>query len=628
MQSITNMGTNVPRIVREIKEHDILKRVFLEAITNSIHAKATKIDCFVEVENTLFDDDEKLENKITGNVQKITIKDNGVGFDKDNLKSFKEHQTDYKEKQWGAKGTGRFCFLKLSDTVNYKSLNKEIILNINGEITEIDKDNSINETILELLNIKLKNKLSLDDFNEDISIIYNKILPTLILVKEKNYVSNLDIRFFYNGKNIKSFSLNNIPKIEKDTFTVKTDKDDNILFDLLYYIGDEINIKESGYCADFIKVRNIGFKINIPSSYIIFVQSEYLNDRIDDSRTNFTIDNNNTDLLNPISFNKINEMLKVSIQRILNKKFPDMDKKNKENFKRIVDKFPFFEKDFNNIKTNNIGYLEAKDYVKSSHKILDDVINNLRTLQIKSLDETLTSNELQTIINNSSVELADYVVNRQIIIDQMQKLIDENTNIEDEIHNLILQKGTSFSESPENYLDNLKNCNLWLFDDKFMNFSKVLSDKQLNNLKDEITNYEQVKKNKELTLRPDISLYFNSADKDKMVIIEFKPFYVHGISDSRKINAIPQMYRYARAIKKHFNAKETWYYLVTTIDDYFKDDLDSQDYKKVVSFGEMYFLYNSNIDTSFYVLDMQTLLNDANARNKVFMDILTQHFNQ
>ena len=381
--SKSNIGVNVPRMVKEIREDDILKRVLLEGITNSIHAKATKIDCFIEVEKMLHLTDKETKKMIKGSVQKIVIKDNGVGFDDKNFESFRLYGTDYNTKEWGAKGTGRFCFLKLSDNVKYCSRQRDIILNINGEITELDKNNNTDETILELSNIKLKKKLSLDDFNKDIGIIYNKILPTLILVKENNYVSNLDIRFFYNGKQIKSISLNNIPKIDKDTFFIKTDEGDDIKFNLLYYIGNEINIKESGYCADFIKVQDFNFKINIPNSYIIFVQSNYLNNRVNESRTKLLIENSRIDFANPISLMTIDEKLKDCIQEILNNKFPEMQKENEKNFKKIVGKFPFFERDFNNIKTNNIGYLETKDYVQSSHEILDGIIDNLRKLQIK-----------------------------------------------------------------------------------------------------------------------------------------------------------------------------------------------------------------------------------------------------
>ena len=61
--SKSNIGVNVPRMVKEIREDDILKRVLLEGITNSIHAKATKIDCFIEVEKMLPLTDKETKNK-------------------------------------------------------------------------------------------------------------------------------------------------------------------------------------------------------------------------------------------------------------------------------------------------------------------------------------------------------------------------------------------------------------------------------------------------------------------------------------------------------------------------------------------------------------------------------------
>ena len=74
MQSVeSNVGINLQSIVKDISKRGIFKRVLKEAITNSIHAKATQIDYFIEVENTLFDNDKKLKNEIMGCVQKIII---------------------------------------------------------------------------------------------------------------------------------------------------------------------------------------------------------------------------------------------------------------------------------------------------------------------------------------------------------------------------------------------------------------------------------------------------------------------------------------------------------------------------------------------------------------------------
>ena len=121
------ISINLNKIVSDISEENILERVLREAITNSIHARGTNIECHIKTSKTLIDNIEEIE--------KILVSDNGDGFTDDNINSFKQYGSDYNTKKWGAKGTGRFCFLKISDKIKYKSLNKEIGLNSDGEIS-------------------------------------------------------------------------------------------------------------------------------------------------------------------------------------------------------------------------------------------------------------------------------------------------------------------------------------------------------------------------------------------------------------------------------------------------------------------------------------------------------------
>lgn len=611
------ISINLNKIVSDISEENILERVLREAITNSIHARATNIECRIKTSKTLIANIDEIE--------KILISDNGEGFTNDNIKSFKQYGSDYNTKKWGAKGTGRFCFLKISDKIKYKSLGKEIELNSDGEILTNDLENTDN-TILELSNIKEKFKnYPKDNIEQSIDKVIDTILPTLILIKKEKYIPNLTIKFYENDNNLKSFSLNDIPKFNVKTIDIKSeiDKEKAYKFDILYYIGDcnKKDIKVGGYCADFIKVKKFNFKVNIPNSYIILVQSQYFNETVVDDRIDFIIKDKKIGTINQLSWCVIDKCLKKELQNIFDTSFKDLKDKNKKSFESAIDKFPFFKKNFQLIETNTIGYLDAKDYVSGSYSLLNKLENDLRELQIKSLDNNLTEKEFKEILDSSSLELAGYVVNRQIVISEMQKYINENTDDEKKIHNLLMPRGEIYSDD----LNDLRNCNLWLIDDKFMSFSKALSDKSIKELKKQLGEYE--KKFKGEYLEPDLVVYFNSEQLSKMVVIELKPFAINGEIDRNKINAINQISDYADIINTNFTEiKEKWYYMITTIDDNFKRQLKNAGYQKLFSIGEIYFFYNPNLQTHFYILDMQTLLNDANARNKVFMDILTKHF--
>lgn len=620
-----DVSINLKTIISKIPTDKIVERVLREAITNSIHAKATKINCFIQTKNNLLDKKDNLD------IEGITVKDNGEGFNEENLKSFMQYGTDYKTEQWGAKGTGRFCFLKITDRVYYESLGKSIELARNGKIIQNDiLTASENSTILKLENLNINGQEIQTDESYLKSIPLSlkiSLLPTLILIKQKSYLMELEINFYENNKKLNTISLDSIPAIQSKRINIESLGKEKYSFKLLYYVNtsskENSPFQIGGYCASFIHVKNLNFKINLPKvSYVFLLTSDYLDDRTDDSRTDFTIKNKDTNLTNPLSWGDIDHILKQYIQDILNSSFQDMNRRNKESFDEAMKNFPFFQKNFNKMNTECVGYLSIKDYVKGSYNLLDKVKENLRKLQYQSLERDLTENEFEEILDNSSLELAEYIVNRQIIINEMQDFIAENTNDETKIHNLIMPKGEILTNNDS--LINLRSCNLWLIDDKFMSFSKALSDKKIMEIKKHII--EEYSEGEGDLQEPDLFIYFDSEESKRLVTIEIKPFAKKQKIDRNKINGLNQLTDYADFINEFFpDVKEKWYYLITKVDENFKRQLRNNGYKKLFSRGECYFFYNENLSTHFYVLNMQTLLDDANARNKIFMDILTKH---
>lgn len=419
--------------------------------------------------------------------------------------------------------------------------------------------------------------------------------------------------------------MTDIPNVEKVSFSVKSELNNiSCDFNLLYYVDpnskNDDPVQINGYCANFIKVKTFNFNISLPKSpYIFLVKGQYFDDNANDSRTDFIIKSQERGITNFLNWKEIDETLRKNIQDVLNKSFRDIEEKNKINFESVVKKFPFFKEKFNKISSDSVGYLSQKDYMKDSYNQIDSIRNNLRTLQYKSLNNNLNEEEIGEILKGNSLDLAEYIVNRQTVIDETQKLLNKNTFNEAEIHNLILPKGKIVPDN--NSLIDLDSCNLWLIDDKFMSFSQALSDRKIKQLKNEMGNNQTLEDSKE----PDLMIYFDSPTQKRLVTIELKPF--GDKKGNNKINGTSQITNYAYIINKNFpEIQEKWYYLITSMDEHFKRQLEIIDYKKLFSSGNMYFRYFENIQTYIYVLDMQTLINDANDRNKVFMDILVKYF--
>jgi nitrogen fixation/metabolism regulation signal transduction histidine kinase len=90
-----------------------------EAVSNSIHAindrfseEQAAVRGKVDVDIAVDDD---------GEIDTITITDNGIGFTPENLRSFETSDSRFKYKR-GGKGVGRFIWIKMFDTIKVDSI--------------------------------------------------------------------------------------------------------------------------------------------------------------------------------------------------------------------------------------------------------------------------------------------------------------------------------------------------------------------------------------------------------------------------------------------------------------------------------------------------------------------------
>lgn len=274
------------------------------------------INCYLETKgNSLFDKSDVDNNSIQ--ISKITIEDNGEGFNDENLMSLKEYGTNYKTGEWEAKGTGRFCFFKIVDEIVYKSLGQKITLTKKGLIEATSAFTEENKTTLELNHIKYKPPtLGELDIEKIPNSIKSSLLPTFILIKENNFLDKIEINFYQNHENFGTILLTDVPNVEKASFSVKSELNNiSCDFDLLYYVAPNSKhdnpVQISGYCANFIKVKAFNFNINLPKSpYIFLVKGQYFDDNANDSRTDFIIKSQERGITNFLNWKEIDEILK------------------------------------------------------------------------------------------------------------------------------------------------------------------------------------------------------------------------------------------------------------------------------------------------------------------------------
>ncbi len=130
-----NITANIKSIVDNLDNIE-LKQIVYEAVTNSLHAGATNIDIKF-ISNTLDLEDTKKY------IDNMIIEDNGDGFNKENTDAFQEYGTQHKKIKYniGAKGIGRFLYLKIFDKIYIESKDKEIKFSIDENIQVIPLPN-------------------------------------------------------------------------------------------------------------------------------------------------------------------------------------------------------------------------------------------------------------------------------------------------------------------------------------------------------------------------------------------------------------------------------------------------------------------------------------------------------
>ena len=168
--------------------------------------------------------------------------------------------------------------------------------------------------------------------------------------------------------------------------------------------------------------------------------------------------------------------------------------------------------------------------------------------------------------------------------------------------------------------------NLWLLDDKFMTYSYAASDKTIEAIKNDIAekNEERFKEKN----RPDIAIFFNMQDSQKnVIVIELKGANANKNEKKKALTELPDD---VAIIKKHIpNISTIWSYIITSIDDEFKNSIENQENYIELFVPESeyraYYKYFVKQNAHEFILDLNAITSDALARNRIFMDILKKH---
>lgn len=591
-----------------------LSLVYFEAIANSLDAGATKIS--VELDLFSFDKPDTL---------KVTIRDNGDGFNDDNFERFK---TLLKPRDEFHKGIGRLVYLHYFGQVQvvsrWSGFERHFVFkeDFNDKAASYPTTKLNDETTLVFSGF-LGNKIkSYDDVRPQVlkERIIEHFLPTLSQFVDSGRDFCIDILSRVSeGNNKKGFSSESVKITASDLPLLEVHSINFVELDFFQTIDMRYHVKYTGgKCYNLIAVcvdgRTIpvnlfpSSKIPVGYSVIFLFSSELFNMRADSSRQNFNLSED-------LSKSKLYERFKREIAQILIDKIPQISMVNSQINDQFERQFPHLLGYFDDTV---IGFLDK-----------DAALDAAQSKFFKSQKEILQAEHLDERTYEKSLELSartltEYVLYREKIISKMKEMHAENS--EADIHNLIVPKHTKHSQSDT--VKCLYQNNAWLLDDKFMTFRTILSEARMSEVIKAVTLEDD---KSEDDGRPDISMIFSADPNDNtpvdVVIVEIKKK-----TDVEKDNlyAITQLLQRAEKLVEFCpNIQRMWYYAVIQINKNLANRLRQLKWTPLYSKGDVFYQeYDSArpdgtiVPTPTTVMSFDAIISDAQSRNHTFLEIL------
>jgi len=491
-------------------------------------------------------------------IDSITISDNGIGFTEKNYKSFQTPLSNV-NRDFGCRGIGRFTVLAAFTSMrirsnyfeNEKWYYREFTCDAESEVIPIvleeSKENKY-RTNVELLNcfnpiIKDKTALSISAISAELMqhcLIYylSGDLPLLrIFDTDDNTGEVINELFEKVSKEKEKFF--NVGDVSFKAYFTKTNKEGNRKINYIYYCANSRVVGQPKNIGKLNGLFNYPLNQNGQLFFLdVYIVSEYLNKYVYKVRNGFSIPQDKENKLfeysDLTSFEEIEETLIKEIENHYEIHVKDAQEKSINEISNYISE-----------KANRYrSFLHKPEILKSIPPNLSDdkkeeflyrisfnarrkVEENIEDfIQNKQINEETIQKIKKDIQEKTAYDidsLADYMTRRKAIIELFDKFLDADENgiykLEEDVHNIIFPLGLTNNEV------NYENHNLWLLDERFINYRFIASDKS-------ITSFSQKKSSKESDIiMIDNPQMFNnpigfgdksSGDINSMVIFEFK----------------------------------------------------------------------------------------------------------
>lgn len=642
-----------------------------EAVVNSINAIDERVKKYGgergHIDIQVVRDSSLLEESDGSTIQGFIIRDDGIGFDEENMNSFMEADSEHKA-EIGGKGVGRFSWLKVFSSVHIKSVYRDRDVALfhrrifdfsldHGEIDDTIEDLDSSECIgycteIEFLSCKNDYVRSIPQQLEKVAlrIVQHCLLYFLRDSCPEITISDSQSRIVLNEFFRKQFSTNESTmefeicgrrfRLLNVKITDKSFSDRNKLY----------------LCANerLVETRDLERMIvNLDASifekekywYLGVLTSDYFDENVDMNRLCLNIEAESSEASMFPEYPglvKILDSTCLKIQEYLGKYLDSVETSKLERFREFFltspqyrhleyyapDKLSMLKPNLSDSDLDDALYGIKREIERSTKKDCDELSRKLRNKMISSQDYQRGFQKIAGKVNDvNTSSLVEYVVHRRTVLNLFKNGLeirhDGTFNPEKYMHDLIYPMRSTSEETPYD------SHNLWLIDDRLSFCHFLTSDKPFGNSKE----------------RPDILILDKPAESpiavvdrsydgtvySSITIIELKRPGRDNYDG--KDNPIKQLTDYVRKFRngeltdcnkrpiKVDNSTQFYLYAVCDLTPSLRASLEEHSFT-ITSDDLGAFFYNQAFNAYFEVLSYDKIRNDAEKRNKAFFDKL------
>ena len=601
---------------------------------------------------------------VLGRVDGFTVTDNGIGFDEPNLDAFFTSDTQNKVGR-GGKGIGRFVWLKAFDRAEIDSHYHQ-----NGRLVErtfaftIDGDQPAGppvasaagqpKTTVRLVAMKAPYK---DHCPHRLPQIGHQLVehclpffmdPKCPAVRIQDDLEGIDLNTYFR-QTFAARATRHDFTIKEKSFTLKGlrlknphETDHRLLYAANF--REVIDDKLERYIPNL--QRRLIDENGVRFVYLGFVESEYLDQNVNNERTGFTFPaaRDSGALLDDISLDMIREGALAGVRLDLKPFLDDINTEKRAAINSyITHEAPqyrplvrYIDEFIDRIPPGAAGrtleaalheqmYEKTTELRRESHSLFEDAGKQAlkpEEYEAKLGDFLERANEL------GKSSLAQYVAHRKVILEFLEKSLQASPDtgkysIESTIHRIIYPMRTTSDEVP------YEQQNLWIIDERLAYHAFLGSDMALDNVSMLVNESEA---------RPDLLIFQRALSfgedegaLNSVVIVEFKK---PDRSDYSKEDPVDQVYRLIRDIKNgHFKDKHGREVKVqsASIPAYAYVICDTTKEVEIIAQNKGmwptpdnlgYYFFNQPLATYVEIISYTKLLQDAKKRNRILFDKL------